>query len=385
MRVTTVTYDRVAEKLPRVKPFTPGPDRHDLLICAAGFEDRATHMVERLRQSAHTVSKAIVLDYNSNTEDNARMRQELVARVNDAVADVHIIDDRGTESEFDRRLQALVPANARVLFDVSACSGAYLLRVMRALFHHAQSNTVDLDIAYASAHEYKPTQEEADALIEKLRNGDASDGSTLGLDYDADENAQIIAPGDVRLEPVSEHAVVICGFNADRVSASLDKIDTSFNIDRDHPNVKFISGHPPRARDEWRHGVMNSINGDRISEKASTLDYQETLRLLEAAYADTEPRSRLTVLPFGSKMQSVAVALFAEAHSDVRVQMLPPVSYGGAGYSHGVGETYLLPLGDLQVLSKTVRSINNLCLEEDEGQRPRTTAVALTDALGGVI
>ncbi|CAN7409103.1 hypothetical protein LJR042_002579 [Microbacterium maritypicum] len=385
MRITAVSYDRVAETLPDVQELEADLRDYDVLICAAGFEDRATHITERVRMSSASIATAIILDYDSNTEDNARKRDELVTLVTDSANAVHIINDRGTEADFDSRLQTLLPSNARILFDVSASSGTYLLRVMRALFGHARSHAVDVDIAYASALDYKPSHEEAEALIKRLDDGEATEGTTLGLDFDADENAHVIAPGDVRLEPVSESAVVICGFNADRVAASLDKIDTSFNIDKNHPDVKFISGHPPRARDEWRYGVMNRINGHRPSQKASTLHYQETLRHLEAAYAATEPRSRLTVLPFGSKMQSIAVALFAEAHSDVRVQMLPPVSYGGAGYSHGVGETYLLSLGDLGRLSRTVRSINALCIEEDEDKRPRTTAVTLTDPLGGVI
>ncbi|WP_341935404.1 hypothetical protein MRBLWO14_001056 [Microbacterium sp. LWO14-1.2] len=385
MRITTVSYDRVAEMLPGVQTLEADLRDYDVLICAAGFEDRATHITECVRTSNASIATAIILDYNSNTEDNAGKRNELVSLVGAATGTVHIIDDQGTEFEFDKRLQSLLPPNARILFDVSACSGAYVLRVMRALFEHARSQPISVDIAYASAHDYKPSQEEAESLIKRFDEGDAAEGTTLGLDFDADETAHIIAPGDVRLEPVSESAVVICGFNADRVAASLDKIDTSFNIDKNHPDVRFISGHPPRSRDEWRYGVMNRINGLRPSQKASTLHYQETLRHLEAAYSATEPRSRLTVLPFGSKMQSIAVALFAEAHSDVRVQMLPPVSYGGAGYSHGVGETYLLPLGDFGRLSTTVRAINALCIEEDVDKRPRTTAVALTDPLGGAL
>lgn len=378
MRVTEIGADHVIAGMPPVVP-TPSPNgEFDVLLCAAGFEDRAVHITSLLDSPDLSFKTAVVLDYRTNLEDNASRRRELIRRLEGAVGRVHLVDDECTEAEFDGRVGELIPDGAKVMFDISAATGTYILRVLRALFLRARTRQVSLTVLYSSAAEYTPTKPDAEALIELTSQSDTAGVSTFGLDHDADEVPQVIAAGGVHLDAVTERAVVICGFNADRVRASLDKIDTSFNLDIPHPNVSYIAGVPPRPADLWRYKAMKDINQTPDARQASTLHYAETMRLLEEAHSNAGYRSRLTVLPFGSKLQSLAVALFSEAHSDARIQMLAPVRYAGAGYSRGIGEVFTVTLGDLRFLSSVLRSIGSLRIQEHPDRRPRTTAVILT-------
>lgn len=378
MRVTEVRAEHVIADLPDVVPLATLPDDYDTLICAAGFEDRAVHPATLLRTQGLHVGTAIVLDYRTNLADNSGRRDELLGQLRSVTGQVHVVDEEGSEAEFDRALRAHLPPSPKILFDISAASGAFILRVLRALFAHAGAEQVNLTIVYAAAGEYSPTEEEAAVLSEASKETSQEKPATLGLDFDADAVPQIIAAGGVHLDAVAERAVVICGFNADRVRASLDKLDTSFNLDAPHPNVMYIAGVPPRTQDQWRYRAMKEINDIPDAFQASTLYFAETFRLLEQAYAQGNHRSRLTVVPFGSKMQSVAVALFSEARPDVRVQLLSPVRYEGKSYSRGVGESFLLEFGDLQLIRARLRSIGSLMITEKEHLRPRTSAVVLS-------
>lgn len=341
----------------------------ELLVCVNGFEDRTSAVPQWLVSQGRAIPTSILLHYPSNAEDNRRTIEALNTALETVSQEVRSIEFGIAAPLLRNELYGVAETassdgRVRILLDISGASGRIVLRVVRSLFEFARSGTlqVELTIAYAEANEYGPSQVEAKQLIE----ADNTPGqATLGLDFDAEELSPSVEYPGQHIEHVPDRAIVICGFNADRARASLDHIDTAFNIDAPHSRVTYIAGHPPREADQWRLEAMTQINSHGIADPinfhvTSTLHYEATLEALESRYQESFGHERITVLPFGSKMQTLAVALFCEMHPDVKVQMLAPARYAGANYSKGHGEVYFLRFGDLRELSGVLSRIGQL-------------------------
>ena len=78
--------------------------------------------------------------------------------------------------------------------------------------------------------------------------------------------------------------------------------------------------------------------------EVSTFDYKDTLRALEAAHLQYMHEYNISLAPFGSKLQSVAVALFCTMHPDVRIVSAKPRQYGIL-FSEGCKRTWSLDFG----------------------------------------
>ncbi|NHF62487.1 hypothetical protein [Microcella pacifica] len=347
-----------------------GLPQFDLCVAVNGFEDRTAAVPKWLAQRHIRVATTLLLHYPSNIEDNRRTVDDLEEALSVCSERVIHVEFGIAAPKLRNELQEIAEACAaddvvRILLDISGASGRIILRVLRSLFELQRSSRLQviLTIAYAEAGEYAPTHREARALIEASRKPGES---TLGLDFDAEEVSPSVEYPGQHIEHVPDRAVVVCGFNADRARAALDHIDTAFNIDVPHSRVTYIAGRPPRKKDEWRLTAMMDIhssvegNSEMDFHVTSTLNYAETLQRLESCYQDAFGHERLTVLPFGSKMQTVATALFCEMRSDVKAQLLGPARYAGRSYSHGVGQIYLLHLGSLQDISSLLSSVGQL-------------------------
>lgn len=345
----------------------------DIFLAANGFEDRSLAVPEMLANTSRHFKAACYFEYDRNFEDNAKNRDKLLCHLSRITDDHSAIDSALPDGAFDQVMEGILAETSSkgtvsVLFDVSGATSRLIMRVIRVLFGLADRADVDIELtlAYAQAESYFPTKEEALGMIRNSTQDQGFNPITLGLDYEADELTYLVEHPGQHIETLPEHAVVLCGFNADRVRASLDKIDTAFNIDAPHPRVSYVVGEPPGEDDKWRRQAMLDINSAGLTNGAidpsvtSTLHYLETLLLLEKIYESIFGIERITVIPFGSKMQTVAVSIFCELHPDVRVQILAPARYNGTHYSRGVRTLYELPFGSLAYLSAELRSIGAL-------------------------
>lgn len=344
----------------------------EVFLVANGFEDRSTAVTLGLADAGAKFRAACFFSYDRNHDDNARTFADLRTGLDRLSADVSSIDASLPDGVFDEIVRAVIDAAAvdgtcRVLFDASGATSRLIMRVLRVLFLLARSSQTDVDltVAYSQAKSYFPTAPEADEIVAKMTTS-GFEAATLGLDYEADELTYLVEHPGQHIDFLPERAVVLCGFNADRVRASLDKIDTVFNIDAPHARVSYVVGEPPLEEDKWRKDAMIKINsagltnGNIIPYVTSTLQYHETLSLLERIYEDSFGRERITIIPFGSKMQTLAVSLFCEVHPDVRVQILAPARYNGAHYSSGVRSSHKLHFGSLARISTLFRSIGSI-------------------------
>lgn len=380
MELHRTTLSEVLHKLPQLEDLNHH-EHFDLVIACSGFEPRTVAVARHLAEGGTSARTCVYLTYSTNPEENEGQRGDLIEQLSRLSSSVHPLladtDDPAFLRDFYDHLKAEESDRAvRVLFDISGASGRLILRVLRALFDAEDDVAhVDLTISYAQALEYLPDQATADATIAALKNPDldnsGSDATlrTLGLDFDADSKVLGIEHPGEHLETLADRAVIICGFNHDRLRAALDHIDPSFNTEHPHPQATFIVGLPPAPELRWRYEAMLGINGlddpeARIDlHDASTLDYTDLLTKLEIIYDQTMlEHERMTIVPFGSKLQSVAAAMFLEMHRDVRVVLAMPRNYSTTGYSHGVGELTQLALGPLHAVRDTLLSVGTLSI-----------------------
>jgi hypothetical protein len=354
----------------------------DLLVVVGGFEERTIHYVQKLSDAGVSVPQAVVLRYPTNVEENEAMMARLEVALGKVTSEVTKIDISEIEIELEAailRVRDSTEHEVRITFDLSGASGRMILRVVRALFEIARTGAQDLSlrIAYTEAEEYSPSKADAESILRELKKSvdllSAGDAFSVGPDWDADESGTVVEYMGQSSENVPERAVVICGFNANRVRVALDAVDPAFNADVPHPNVTYIAGAPPAPELAWRLDVMKEINSlgadpagfDFID--VSTLDYMETLGTLERIYQAGFGNERLTVIPFGSKMQTLAAALFCEMHPEVRAQLVAPARYVGVDYSKGSGSSHSLDFGNLRQLANNMEELGSLHLEKQEG------------------
>lgn len=357
-----VQFNDVLGELPALESDADLPEA-DVAILVNGFEPRCTAVARSLRDRGATVPMVITLHFPTNVDENAATWEDLDGAIEAFATSRGKVEMVGSTRDYAHALNNLIPRGSddeptKVLLDVSAASGRMILMTVQALFSAVRDDGAhyDLVVAYTEAETYAPSEEEASSKIAQLKEAVGQRSAverelTLGLDRDAQETC-VAYPG-FHVEDGPDRAVVICGFNAHRVRAALDEIDTSYNVNLPHPLVTYIAGVPPRSELLWRLEAMKQLNAFGADptlmhfKTTSTLDYQQTLHMLEQLYEDSFGVERITVLPFGSKMQTVATALFCEMHSDVRAQVVTPVTYQGANYSSGFGTMHLLRFGRL--------------------------------------
>jgi hypothetical protein len=374
MHFQPLTLDDVLQSLPDLQSLDD-PSDIDLLICASGFEDRTLAVLNRLVELKVDVGIGAYVVYDSNEEHNSRLRDEVVSTMSSISATVRALKIDDLDSQIARALEEAsndeCAGPVRVMLDISSASSRLILIALRSVFALARHREVDLRVAYAQAEIYTPSEAEARKLIEAARSvGIDAHEQTLGLDFDAEEAAGVVVYPGQHTDVLPDRVIVICGFNADRVRSALDAIDTDMNLDLLHPMVDYIVGEPPLASNKWRLQAMIDVySAGDVDTKitphvTSTLHYKETLQLLEHLYLPDSATQRFTVLPFGSKMQSLATGLFGEVHPDVRVQILAPKAYRGTEYSTGTQDVHELRFGRVEELRARLRSIGTL-VEKD--------------------
>ena len=339
-------------------------DSVDLLLCASGFEPRVTSVAEFLINRSVRVHFACYLTYRDNDSANRRARRGLLKNLERLTGEIETVDGDSASQDFSARLGEVLDRLIRtssgtrrrpvVVFDVSSASTRLILRALYVLWRH----DIHLLLAYSQAETYLPTPEEYSGVMAAAEkagiDGDASSVSSvesLGLEDDIrDPEYSLEYPG-VHLDNLPDRVVVIAGFNGRRSKAALEYVDPALAVDHPNPRVIWIVGEPLELGDRWRVDAMLRVNGLSASERtdgirfASTLDYRETLRILEESYIHHYASERITVAPMGSKMQTVGLSLFCELHPDARVVLARPVSHSGRKYSRGMRQQWGIDFG----------------------------------------
>ena len=354
----------IMDQLPHIEPLDTSSlcptGRADLFVCALGFEDRTLSIPEYIAgRSGVECGEAIHFEYATNANDNevnkpklTKYLQGFAKSVGTMPCDVHDF------SIALRKSMEIVCEDGRVphvIFDISVCSSRVLLLVLKVLLEF----NLNLSIVYSEAEVYHPTKEEYE------RNpGEWTTEEGFGI---ARGVGTLIAspehPG-YRRDRLPEVMAVFPTFKPERAKAVIADIDESLLMgSRDR--VIWVVGDPHLTADHWRADAIreiNKISPQAQSHEVSTFDYLKTIDVLERIYKPRDCKYHINVAPFGSKMQSVGIALFWYLHQDVSVVFATPKEYNARQYSEGCKGMGQINFGSLASTRAILDSVGQLLI-----------------------
>jgi len=337
-------------------------DDADILICVLGFEDRCLAVPQALVGAGVRARSVVVCRYLTNRSENAINDPDLAKCLGKIMPGTpHQLD--ADSGDFGSQLRNLVARYAsdkeatRVYLDASVASNALIIRALAALL----DLDIDLHVLYAEAENYRPTQDEYEtsrADPEMAERGQLAHGVldvTVASEF----------PG--RHAVALPHRIIIFpGFDRDRVRAAISQVDNDFIMEPFQAPLVWMIGRPLHDADAWRQAALINLHGvppHHERHTVSTFDYRETMYALEDVHQCFGLQSNLSVVPLGSKMQAVAVALFCLARKEVAVVVSQPREYHAVAYSAGARALWHLPLGRTADISRSLQMVDTVHLE----------------------
>lgn len=344
------------EELPTTKKLGAELLYDDLFICALGFEDRCPTTAERLKELGYRCEKSVMLRFDVSQENNDKNYPKLKGILTEITRSgtyeptyvpSDLSDTYVSEKDARRTLERLLGANGadRVSVDISSFSTPMLFEVLDLLF---KSNLRRLRILYTEGKDYPPAKSEGE--YEFLSEEYISTGLKTIITPPAFKG--IFTPG------YSPLYVAFLSNEPMRARSMLDIYQPSRKI------VVLVT--PGKPEDRWKLDLQKKMYRFSVTQQDTLVDlpndYIEAYKYLEGVYNQFCQVNNINVIPLGSKMHTLAIWLFLERHSDVRLLISIPMNYDPSRYSRGIGETY-------QMIFHVTRSIS------DEKSSPGETSV----------
>lgn len=353
--ITKVTI----KKAPFVHNYNSTVSSCELLILAAGFEDRAFEFISKTSFSinANCILIEFKFDIDENKEVHSRFNEKVESKFSkDRIFRINIDQEfpQNFEKQLKNTLPRILPFTGEAWIDISGlpthaiCS---TLRLSRKYFPNKEQI-----IVYTAAKEYFPTKNEYQKLKKSLSNREIDFlPPTMAL-----EMSEVLM-----LEGFSGHRskegisclAVFAGYDVDRSSGVIESINPS--------TLLLLYGTPGNDEIQWRQELSKDLHKrfestrKTASETVSTLDPQESIDALEEYYEYLFEDYDFTVSPVCSKMQAVAVYLFWEKYKEVQIVFPMPLGYSIDRSPKGVSETYLTYLYPKNTLFRTPENFSH--------------------------
>ena len=213
---------------------------------------------------------------------------------------------------------------------------------------------VELTVTYSEALKYFPRYSEynKNKKVFKEKNIVVDESVILSPDYSGGNksNADLI--------------VSFPNFKGQRVKNIISEIDETILLKPDDRLI-WIIGDPNTTTDEAtkRKEMMiyiNEIQDEAKIYEVSTLFYKKTIEKLEHIYIENNLQYHINIADLGSKMQTLAIAIYGLIRPDISVYYTIPKTYGSSKYSEGVKDIWLLALGSTAEIMRKINSIDTL-------------------------
>lgn len=359
--ITQTTAADIRSKLPQLVPFDSADVSGgiDLLICCAGFEDRATAIVDDLRSIE--VRASILIVYPTNSDDNAAAIAKFLA-LGILKKPVEIVYER---SAFFKNLRSAVlgwkeKKGLRVTVDLSGMASYVIYRVLTVIWD--ELSNAKLSVYYAEARDYAPFRHEWEAFYSNVP--EPRDNLAIAESYEQthfqsrgieDTYESDVFPG-LNAGPIATQIAAFPSFSLQRMKSMLAFAETNYNV---RPQgVRWFLGKPPDTeRNGWRFGALSALyNVEGNSTDLSTLEYRDTFAALDDLWSESYIESHTVIAPLGSKMQHLGCFLFLKTHRECGLLLCEPREFIAGKYSFGVGSRWLLDFSDISALRSLVAS-----------------------------
>lgn len=331
----------IIKKKPSIHSFNNDTSSCELLILAAGFEDRAFEFISKTNFSTDAV--CVFIGYKSNIDNNdylyTKFKDEITKKF--SLKNIHLVsidplNPRKFEYELKETLSNIMGFKGEVWLDISGlpayaiCSS---LRISRFIYPSKEHVVI-----YTAAERYFPTYNEYEHLKNSLSDG--------VVDFLPPTMAQDMS-GTLMLESFSGHRsqegvsclAVFAGYDVDRSAGVIENINPSILL--------LLYGVPGENGIQWRLDLSKDLHQrfqttrKSAFEEISTLDPGESIKILEEYYSYIYEDYDFTISPVCSKMQAVGVYLFWEKYKEVQLVFPMPLGYSLDRKPQGVSSTYL--------------------------------------------
>jgi hypothetical protein len=319
---------------------TIGVHQDDVVIVAAGFEDRAMRVLQLVTNEAKKI-KIIVIEFLPFNSSN-KLKEILQTCENHLGFIDHIVYDRENPTGIGEViLNCISNVSGRIFIDISAMPRLLIVQLIVAIGQspHTLHKT---SIAYCEAEVYYPRQEEYEAPKPELVETNQLYRENF---ISAGVFEVIIVPelSSIASQGQPTRLVAMPSFNSDQLVSLRAELQPAY--------FSIVHGIPPYPEYQWRVDAIKRINStenipDREDVDISTLDYREMLQFLIKVYDDRELLERIIIAPIGSKMQAVAIGLFRVYMNDVQIAY-PTPSIFSPEYTSGSRACYRLDLDTL--------------------------------------
>lgn len=368
--VRTVTASDCLSELPVLQRFSGGDDELDVLIAAAGFEERVLAVPQRIRQEGKVVRGAVLVGrYTTNASDNEHRFDELrplLQAFEVPLVEFNADDPTEVASVLAEKIGGGPAESLHVGFDVSGASSTFILAVMAALAN--LPGDIQLTIYYTTAKEYdEPQSDGVNELVLEAPREVGTSTDPLSSPFSGHHHDHL---------PVS--VIALPSLYTDRLEACLAHLNVG-PITGSSDNLFWLLPATGVSEHKWRQDhtraavtdLMLRLQG-RSGEDAprevirpddmvtcDVLDYADTVRRIVTRIDELTGRN-ISIVHMGSKLQGIGVALAALARSEAAVLTVRPASFNAARYSSGIDDTYVLKFSSLAEVVSTITKIGSL-------------------------
>lgn len=323
----------------------------DVLIAGAGFEDRATKLLFRGKFSGNAICILVVFD--RSIEVNIDLEQRYMKEAHRKFSKDRLLtvelplhDPRLFDASLGAVLASIPRSHRKFMVDISGLPSHAICTVLRLVrqFRSLEEQSV----MYTAAIQYTPSRTEYNRLKNEQPEGISHLKRAMAL-----EMSQNFIPDSFaghRTNDGKTALAVFAGYEVHRSAGVIENINPSVLL--------LLYGRPGDSELGWRLDLSEQLHAGFVrvrrcaTERVSTLDVCESLKVLEAYYDRLFDDYDLTITPVCSKMHAVAAYLFWERYKEIQLAFPLPVGYDPKNRPVGIGHTYLLSLPPSRVLAR---------------------------------
>lgn len=317
-----------------------------LLVCAGGFEDRSLAFARRLRKRNINIEESVILQYESQREDNDtnfRELEYLLEKVTGKKPNVTPVN-ANTPLESCLAIKTVIEETApglrdyTALVDISGMTNLWALSSIHAVLRCG----LDCSVIYTEARWYYPPKREQNRIVRawKERRYDIASRylQSSGL------KAVNIPPEFVgNFRPGKQTCLIVfVGYEPNRAEGLIDDYAPGALI--------VLYGRSPHSQMYWRTQLSRDLHEELFSQwhiresEISTLLPDKILEELESSFDILKEQYDIAIAPQCSKMQAVASYIFWRNHPEVQLLFTLPVRFNPNRYSKGSRTTYVYDL-----------------------------------------
>ena len=330
-------------KVRRVETLVDETKPLDVLILAAGFEDRAFHVLSNGIFSPGCL--CVLVRYRNVIGGLDQIASRFLSQAQEkfgpervTVLDLSHQDPHGYEDALFSCLARTSPRLGLVGIDVSGMPAYCVCSTLKAVRDlHVSSEQL---VFYSAAREYNPSHAE----YLRLTSGDRDEIELLPRSM-ALEMAEVLilrSFSGYRSHSARSCLAIFAGYEAHRANGMVEEVNPALLL--------LMYGRPGDERFAWRLDLSQRLHRKferqrpTASEVVSTLEVKEALFVLDDYYDKLIDDYDLVVAPIGSKMNSVAAFLFWERYGETRIAFPIPIGYNVDYRPTGTSDCYVLRL-----------------------------------------